>query len=142
MDRRFRFGLVASNAGSLPEWQDIARKAEDLGYSTLFIADHFGAQLAPIPAAMAAAAATKTIRVGTFVLDNDFRHPAAVAKEAATAQLLTGLYALKNETLGGMAVGLTYKQGAPNPVHCWFQMGTSNGQWTLPAGLTPQCLSS
>ncbi|MBV8087123.1 MAG: TIGR03621 family F420-dependent LLM class oxidoreductase [Chloroflexi bacterium] len=89
MDRRFRFGLVASNAGSLPEWQDIARKAEDLGYSTLFIADHFGAQLAPIPAAMAAAAATKTIRVGTFVLDNDFRHPAAVAKEAATAEMLS-----------------------------------------------------
>jgi probable F420-dependent oxidoreductase len=90
MKRTFRFGLVASNAGSLQEWQDIARKAEDLGYSTLFIADHFGAQLAPIPAAIAAAAATRTIRVGTFVLDNDFRHPAAVAKEAATAELLTG----------------------------------------------------
>ena len=38
---------------------------------------------------MAAAAATSTLRVGTFVLDNDFRHPAAVAKEAATVDLLT-----------------------------------------------------
>jgi branched-chain amino acid transport system substrate-binding protein len=57
-------------------------------------------------------------------------------------QLFTGLYALHNETLGGMAVGLTYKQGAPNPIHCWFQMGTSKGNWTLPAGLTPQCLPS
>jgi hypothetical protein len=57
-------------------------------------------------------------------------------------QLFTGLYALQNETLGGMAVGLTYHQGAPNPIHCWFQMGTSNGQWVLPAGTTPQCLPS
>jgi len=90
MKRTFRFGLVASSAGSLQEWQDIARKAEDLGFGTLLVADHFGRQVAPIPAAMAAAAATSRIRVGTFVLDNDFRHPAAVAKEAATAELLTG----------------------------------------------------
>ena len=53
------------------------------------MADHFGPQLAPIPAVMAAAAATSTLRVGTFVLDNDFRHPAALAKEAATVELLT-----------------------------------------------------
>ena len=38
---------------------------------------------------VAAAAATTTLRVGTFVLDNDFRHPAALAKEAATVDLLT-----------------------------------------------------
>jgi alkanesulfonate monooxygenase SsuD/methylene tetrahydromethanopterin reductase-like flavin-dependent oxidoreductase (luciferase family) len=42
-----------------------------------------------MPAALAAAAATARLRVGTFVLDNDFRHPAAVAKEAATLDLLT-----------------------------------------------------
>jgi branched-chain amino acid transport system substrate-binding protein len=59
---------------------------------------------------------------------------------ATTDQLFTGLYALHNETLGGAAVGLTYKQGAPNPIHCWFDLGTSNGQWTMPSGLTPQCL--
>jgi hypothetical protein len=59
---------------------------------------------------------------------------------ATTDQLVTGIYALHNETLGGAAVGLTYKQGAPNPIHCWFEMGTSNGKWILPTGLTPQCL--
>jgi probable F420-dependent oxidoreductase len=61
-----------------------------LGYATILVPDHFGRQLAPFPALMAAAAATSTLRVGTFVLDNDFRHPAAMAKEAATVDVLTG----------------------------------------------------
>jgi len=63
--------------------------AEDGGFSSVLVADHFGPQLAPIPAVVAAAAATQTLKVGTFVLDNDFRHPAAVAKEAATVDMLT-----------------------------------------------------
>jgi probable F420-dependent oxidoreductase len=88
--RAFRFGVLISNAGSLAEWQEVARKAEGLGYATLLVADHFGRQLAPLPALVAAAAATTQLRVGTFVLDNDFRHPAAMAKEAATADVLTG----------------------------------------------------
>jgi probable F420-dependent oxidoreductase len=73
----------------LAEWREVATRAEDLGYSTLLVADHFGRQLAPMPALVAAAAATRTLRVGTFVLDNDFRHPAVVAKEAATVDVLT-----------------------------------------------------
>jgi len=88
--RPFRFGVLISNAGSLAEWQAVARKAEGLGYATLLVADHFGPQLAPLPALVAAAAATSSLRVGTFVLDNDFRHPAAMAKEAATVDVLTG----------------------------------------------------
>jgi probable F420-dependent oxidoreductase len=87
--RRFRFGVLVSNAHSAADWRETARRAEDLGFSTLLIADHFGRQLAPMPALVAAAAATTTLRVGTFVLDNDFRHPAAVAKEAATIDVLT-----------------------------------------------------
>jgi probable F420-dependent oxidoreductase len=55
----------------------------------LLVADHFGAQLAPLLAALAAANATSSLRVGTFVLDNDFRNPAMVAKEAATIDVLT-----------------------------------------------------
>jgi probable F420-dependent oxidoreductase len=87
--RSFRFGLLVSGARSVSEWRETARKAEDLGFSTLLIADHFGRQLAPLPALVSAADATTTLRVGTFVLDNDFRHPAALAKEAATIDLLT-----------------------------------------------------
>jgi probable F420-dependent oxidoreductase len=88
--RAFRFGVLISRAESAEQWRDLARKAEDLGYATLLIADHFGRQLAPLPALVAAAQATTHLKVGTFVLDNDFRHPAATAKEAATVQLLTG----------------------------------------------------
>ncbi len=89
MTRRFRFGVLVSSAASRTEWLDTARRVEDLGYATLLVADHFGRQLAPLPALVSAADATRTLRVGTFVLDNDFRHPAALAKEAATIDLLT-----------------------------------------------------
>ena len=89
LNRAFRFGVLVSRAESAAEWRDLARKAEDLGYATLLIADHFGRQLAPLPALIAAAASTTKLRVGTFVLDNDFRHPALTAKEAATVSVLT-----------------------------------------------------
>jgi probable F420-dependent oxidoreductase len=62
---------------------------ESLGYSTLSIPDHFGDQLGPIAALMAAADATTTLRVGSLVFDNDYRHPVVLAKEAATLDLLS-----------------------------------------------------
>lgn len=74
---------------SREEWLAFARRAEDLGFTTLVVSDHFGKQLAPLPALMAAAAVTSRIRLGSIVLDNDFRHPAALAKEAATIDLLS-----------------------------------------------------
>jgi probable F420-dependent oxidoreductase len=85
---KFRFGIVG-RAPTRAGWQDFARQAEDLGFSTLVIPDHFGAQLAPLPAIVSAAAVTTRLRFGTGVLDNDFRHPAVLAKEAATVDLLT-----------------------------------------------------
>lgn len=50
--------------------------------------DHHGNELAPLPALVAAAEATTTLKVATLVLCNDFRHPVALAKEAATVDLL------------------------------------------------------
>ncbi len=90
--RRFRFAAQLSKAPepTARSWADQAKKAEDLGYSTLLIPDHFGDQLAPVPALMAAADATSTLRVGTLVFDNDYRHPLVLAKEAATLDLLSG----------------------------------------------------
>jgi probable F420-dependent oxidoreductase len=88
MPRPFRFGVSGARA-SRAEWLDLARKADDLGYSTLLLPDHFGRQLAPLSALLAAAMATPRLRVGTIVLDNDFRHPALLAKEAATIDLMT-----------------------------------------------------
>ncbi|HLZ28847.1 MAG TPA: TIGR03621 family F420-dependent LLM class oxidoreductase [Chloroflexota bacterium] len=84
----FRFG-VNSVTTSLWEWQEIARKAEAVGFDTLIAQDHFGKQFAPLPALVAAGAVTVRLRLATLVLDNDFRHPAALAKEAATVDVLT-----------------------------------------------------
>ena len=86
----FRFALQASKAASPAAWRDLARRAEDLGYSTLYVPDHLDDQWAPMIAATVAAEATTTLRVGTLVLDNDFRHPIVLAKEAATLDVVTG----------------------------------------------------
>lgn len=87
--RAFRFGVAAAAPESAAAWRELARKAEDLGYATLLLADHMGRTVAPLPAALAAAAATTRLRVGTQVLANDFRNPAILAKEVATIDLLT-----------------------------------------------------
>jgi probable F420-dependent oxidoreductase len=89
-NRRFRFGIQLSTASSGSEWADAARKAEDLGYSTVFMPDHFGDQLAPVPALMAAADATTELRIGALVFDNDYKHPVVLAKELATMDVLSG----------------------------------------------------
>lgn len=87
--RPFRFGVQLSTARSAAEWAELARKAEDLGFSTLFVPDHFDDMFAPIPALMAAADATETLRVAPLVLDNDYKHPVVTAKELATIDLLS-----------------------------------------------------
>jgi probable F420-dependent oxidoreductase len=86
----FRFTLQVSHAASAVAWKELARKTEDLGYSTLYIPDHLDDQWAPLIALAVAAEATTTLRVGTLVLDNDFRHPVILAKEAATMDVVTG----------------------------------------------------
>ena len=93
--RGFRFGVVAEGARTADGLLDLARRAERLGYSTLLLRDHFvrepfGDQLAPMVALTAVAAATRALRVGTLVLDNDYRHPVLLAKEAATLDRLSG----------------------------------------------------
>jgi probable F420-dependent oxidoreductase len=88
MPKPFRFGVQLSQAGSAAEWRDKARKLEDLGYSTLFMPDHFGEELAPMPAIAMAAAHTTKLRIGALVFDNDYKHPAILAKECATIDLL------------------------------------------------------
>jgi len=87
--RPFRFGVNVRDAPSRAEWVDKARKVEDLGYAALTVPDHLATMLAPIPAVVSAAEATKRLRVGTNVLNNDLRHPVLVAREAATVDLLT-----------------------------------------------------
>ena len=83
----YRFGVHASVAPTMSAWRDQARTAEDLGYSTLYVADHFGDQFGPLVATTVAAEATSTLHVGTVVLNNDLRNPVVLAKEIATLGL-------------------------------------------------------
>jgi probable F420-dependent oxidoreductase len=91
MTHPFRFGVTASTARTGAEWAEQARRIEGLGYSTLFVHDHFADDGAPAPmvALSFAAAATTTLRVGMLVLGNDYRHPAVVAKDAATLDVMS-----------------------------------------------------
>ncbi|HEY6532086.1 MAG TPA: TIGR03621 family F420-dependent LLM class oxidoreductase [Acidimicrobiales bacterium] len=96
--RPFHFA-VSADASSAEEWRRLAGRAEDLGYSTLFVADHLDLQagnagyppqhLAVVPAMMAAAAWTTTLEVGARVVCTDYHWPPMLAKEAATIDLLS-----------------------------------------------------
>ncbi len=87
--RPFRFDVNMRSAGSRREWADKAKKLEDLGYSALTVPDHLADMFSPMPALVSAAEATRHLRVGTNVLNNDLRHPVLVAREAATVDVLT-----------------------------------------------------
>ena len=87
MAKPFRFAVQTSTAESGKAWREKARKIEDLGYSTLFIPDHFDDQWAPIVGMTVAAEATDRLNVGSLVFDNDYRHPIVLAKEIATLDL-------------------------------------------------------
>ncbi len=90
MPHPFRFGLVAGYAPSHAAWTTTARRAEELGYSTLLLPDRTTAGLlAPLTALAIAAEATTTLRVGSYVFSNEYRHPVVLAREAATLDLLS-----------------------------------------------------
>src|SRR5260370_27752852 len=100
--RPFRFSVQAFEADSGKQWIRVARRAEDLGYSTLFTTDHyFGpgdisntsghrpVDVAPLTAMTAAAMATTRLRVGCRVFCVDYHNPVVLAKELATLAMLS-----------------------------------------------------
>ncbi|MEN3534962.1 LLM class flavin-dependent oxidoreductase [Microbispora sp. ZYX-F-249] len=89
MSKEFRFGIVAGLAPDAAAWTATARRAEDLGYSTLLVPDTLGT-LPPLLAMTAAATVTTTLRVGTFVLAAPYRNPPQLAHELAGLDFLSG----------------------------------------------------
>jgi probable F420-dependent oxidoreductase len=85
----FRFGVQSRTLGPRAEWLDSLRWIEANGYSTYVVMDHFVRGLDPIATLGAAAIATTTLRLGSMVFDNDFRHPAVLAKAMATVDVLS-----------------------------------------------------
>jgi probable F420-dependent oxidoreductase len=86
----FRFVVHTGGGHRADDWPVFARRVEELGYHALYVVDHLGQQLAPIAALATAAAATSTLRLGSYVFANDFRHPLILAREAATVDRLSG----------------------------------------------------
>lgn len=87
--RRFRFGVEIQEPLEGRTWAETARELEDLGYSTLFVPDHFHQGWGPIAAMTAAVLATTTLRVAPMVLACDFRNPVVLARELATIDVLS-----------------------------------------------------
>jgi probable F420-dependent oxidoreductase len=87
-ERAFRFGVAMATVGSRAAWLEKVRTAADLGYDVLHVPDHLGLA-APFPALVAAAGATSTMRVGTFVLNAALYHPWVLARDTADTHRLT-----------------------------------------------------
>jgi len=87
--RAFRFGVVFTGAADRRGFTELARGLEGDGFSSLLVADHYVNPMACTPMITAAAMVTTTLRVGSYVYGNDFRHPALLAKEAATIDVLS-----------------------------------------------------
>jgi probable F420-dependent oxidoreductase len=89
--RPFRFGTVTTSGTdfSRRHWTEHVRRVEGLGFSTVVVADHFGNTTVCTPRLAAAASVTTTLRLGSYVYDNDFRHPVLLAREAAEIDVLS-----------------------------------------------------
>ncbi len=86
-------------------WETVAacaRRAETLGFSSLWLSDHLfwdlaryggspepGASFAPLPALAALARQTSTIRLGVLVLNAPLRPPSVLAKSLATLDVIS-----------------------------------------------------
>ena len=90
MSRPFRFAFSLDGPDGPDEIAARARRAEDMGYSAVVMTDHFDDRHGPLVAMTAVALATTSLRVGTLVLANDYRHPAVLAKELASLDQISG----------------------------------------------------
>jgi probable F420-dependent oxidoreductase len=90
----FRFGLATFGSRwyspNQENWVSAVKHIEELGFSTIFIPDHFmEPQWEPVAAMAAVAAVTKKLKVGTSVFDVDYRHPVILAQASATIHMIS-----------------------------------------------------
>ncbi|HEV7662167.1 MAG TPA: TIGR03621 family F420-dependent LLM class oxidoreductase [Chloroflexota bacterium] len=143
--RPFRFGVVAAQARSGDDWQAKARRVEALGYATLVVPDGLRYILAPLPALAVAAAATQTLRVGTYVIDNDFRNPVLLAKDAATIDFLSngrfelGLGAGRPDAAeDNQLLGIPFESGAARLARLAAALQAIKNAWSESSPLSPR----
>ncbi|HSJ51873.1 MAG TPA: LLM class flavin-dependent oxidoreductase [Actinomycetota bacterium] len=99
----YDFSLPDGGPISFAKVADQARRAEALGFDSVWVSDHFFASLEryggdatrygtvePLTTLAGLARVTERVRLGTLVLSAAFRHPALVAKSATAIDRLSG----------------------------------------------------
>ncbi len=88
--RPFTFAAAFQGIYDGAELADIARRAEGHGFHALAVPDHLIPQLSPVPAMTAIVGATRTLRVTSYVFNNDLHHPAVLAQDLASIDVISG----------------------------------------------------
>lgn len=79
---------VQASPADLASWLALARTLESSGFRGLLLGDHPGSAASPWPALGCAAAVTRTLTLGSYVVQAGVREPVHVAAEAATLDIL------------------------------------------------------
>jgi len=93
-----RFGIVLHVSAAYASWENfltLTKKAEQLGFDSVWLSDHFtsldsrsyGLETWTVLSALASS--TRGIRLGTYVLCNQFRHPSLLARMASTLDVIS-----------------------------------------------------
>ncbi|MEE2056357.1 TIGR03621 family F420-dependent LLM class oxidoreductase [Rhodococcus artemisiae] len=85
---RFRFSVNIFGLESRRAFVAFCRDAERESYDAVYATDHLGVG-SPFPLLVAAADATRRLRVGTLVLNVEFWNPVLLARDIATTDILT-----------------------------------------------------
>lgn len=94
---------LQAEPGNIGSWLSLARRLESAGFEALLVGDHPGSGASPWPALGAAAAATTTLKLGTYVIQAGVRDPIQVAGDAATLDILA-----PGRVLLGVGAGHTF----------------------------------
>jgi alkanesulfonate monooxygenase SsuD/methylene tetrahydromethanopterin reductase-like flavin-dependent oxidoreductase (luciferase family) len=109
-DSRIPLGVCLRSIRATPDWWlESARRLDDAGFAGVWSWDHFIGQgsdrTVPVVESWTilslAAARTKHVTVGTFVMNVMNRHPALVARMASTLQIATGGRVVLGIGIGG-----------------------------------------
>jgi probable F420-dependent oxidoreductase len=79
---------VQASPADLASWLTLARTLESSGFRGLLLGDHPGSAASPWPALGCAATVTRTLTLGSYVVQAGVREPIHVAAEAATLDIL------------------------------------------------------
>lgn len=82
------FSVQGQPSGAV-EWLDLARRAERIGFDSLYVPDHPGSCASPFVALAAAAAVTTRLRLGSYVSNAGVREPILLASDVATLDVVS-----------------------------------------------------